>query len=120
MQMASLRHHLPSVELSFIDGTFPAYGPTDPMVAQIYTGMDYFEWTLEGKDTESLLRVIKYFEDNGPFAGILGFSQGAAMATRVALELRRRGSKTCPKFLILIGGVTPKDREGEITNNEVG
>ena len=68
----------------------------------------YFEWYLQENGStidESIDWLLSYINENGPFDGILGFSQGASMVTR----LLRVTVETRPfKFAILIGGVVSK------------
>lgn len=119
MQMAALRQHLPGVACVCLDGTFPASGPTDPVVAAIYKDMDYYEWHEHGekgyiKAVESTSRVIDCMSALGPFAGIMGFSQGGAMVTRVLRQLAASGDLGGLRFAILIGGVPPRDAEKRV------
>lgn len=116
MQTAALRHHLPNVEFVFLDGTFPAVGPLDPAVEMIYKNMECFEWASLGSDgiataAESVRRVVTFIDSHGPFDGLLGFSQGAAMVTRVVNMLRAGNRPDCIRFVILIGAVCPWDSE---------
>ena len=118
MQTAAMQFHTP-LEYSFVDAPFPAEGPPDEGIATYYPNKPYFEWfkkrptqipPYEGID-ESVALVVDYLKKNGPFEGIMGFSQGAAMATRLAY-LQEKGDKSFEglslfKFVILIGGVPP-------------
>ncbi|GJJ78200.1 hypothetical protein EMPS_10559 [Entomortierella parvispora] len=68
---------------------------------------------------ESLDQLRQVLEKQGPFDGILGFSQGATMASLLQLLLERphlsnvmSGCKHPPfKFSILVSGFEPKDEE---------
>ena len=76
-----------------------------------------FLW-LEGETADidrSVEYVLEHLLHNGPYDGLLGFSQGAAMATRVAMLLEEKGRKNSTshsiRFLILIGGVNLTEKE---------
>ncbi|CAK8569049.1 unnamed protein product [Lathyrus sativus] len=88
---------LQKLDLVFIDGQFPAQGKSD--VEGIFDP-PYYEWFQANEDfseyrnfEECLTYIEDFMLENGPFDGVLGFSQG------VALE---KISKI--KFLILISG----------------
>lgn len=72
------------------------------------TGFFYYEGLEKSIDL-----IIDYLINNGPFDGILGFSQGAAMTTRIAYLQENNDSRFNNKklfnFVILIGGVVPHD-----------
>jgi thioesterase domain-containing protein len=71
------------------------------------------------RETAGIDRSVQFVLDhllhNGPYDGLLGFSQGAAMATRVAMLLEENGRKNSTshsiRFLILIGGVNLTEKE---------
>lgn len=58
---------------------------------------------------QSVEFVLQYLLQHGPFDGLMGFSQGAAMVTRVAMIVAEQHCAVLPslRFLILIGGVQP-------------
>ncbi|KAG0048405.1 Ovarian cancer-associated protein 2 [Gryganskiella cystojenkinii] len=68
---------------------------------------------------ESLTQLRDVLEKQGPFDGIMGFSQGASMASLLQLLLERpylsnvmSGCHHAPfKFSILVSGFEPKDEE---------
>jgi Serine hydrolase (FSH1) len=109
MQMAAFKYNV-GLDTSFVTAPFPATGPPDPGIAMFYPNHDYFEWvvskeTMEGLHT-SMELIADYISQNGPFDAILGFSQGAAMATRVVLK--RLGLDNI-KCVLLVGGVPPAE-----------
>ncbi len=58
--------------------------------------------------------ILEILTNQGPFDGILGFSQGAGMVTRIVhalLEEERKDPilKKKIQFALLIGGVPPKE-----------
>ncbi|KAL3688122.1 hypothetical protein R1sor_014431 [Riccia sorocarpa] len=92
------------VELTFLDGLFPATGESD--VKAIFEG-PYFEWMQHNGDwseyynyEQSLAYIVDYMEKKGPFDGILGFSQGAILGgCLLACQIKKR----------VVGGKSPAD-----------
>ncbi len=116
MQTAAFRYNC-GIDCSFMDAPYTANGDPDAGIAMIYTDEPYFEWyykdsaSLNLELDNSISSIIQYMEDHGPFDGLLGFSQGGAMATRLA-SLQTNGDKRLNnvpllKFIVLIGGVVP-------------
>lgn len=108
MQTAAFRHHT-KVDCEFITAPFPSQGDPDAGISQFYPDYEYFEWHNGGpqdieKSEQMILEVLK----KGNFDAILGFSQGAAMCTRVMKLLEDTGLSSV-KAVILIGGVPPHD-----------
>lgn len=60
---------------------------------------------------QSVQFALQYLLQHGPFDGIMGFSQGAAMVTRLAMLIAEQHRAATPslRFLILIGGVQPTE-----------
>lgn len=105
-RIAALRKQLAkhNVECIFPTGPFKATQSFNPESEEdeqswwnhqnnIYVGM---------KDSISILN--KFVDENGPVNGILGFSQGAAMASILANTL-----KVKPQYIIVVGGFLPRD-----------
>ncbi|KAL3685174.1 hypothetical protein R1sor_003196 [Riccia sorocarpa] len=92
------------VEFTCPDGPFPARGESD--VKAIFEG-PYFEWMQYNKGwtefynyEESLAYIVDYMEKNGPFDGVLGFSQGSVTAgCLLACQIKKR----------VVGGKSPAD-----------
>lgn len=137
-QTAALRFHLnieANTRMTYINGPYLNEGPPDAGIDLFYPNYEYYEWFYRrDNDNSTLLKslalIIEYINENGPFDGIVGFSQGASMATRVLFiqnhqsyhnndcdDLHNDGFiyKSCGiikypfKFGVLIGGVTPSD-----------
>ena len=125
-QMGALQAHVTSANYVFLDAPYPARGDPDPGIALFYADRPYYEWfyrnddgnggsgvsdatiTYEGLE-DSVQRLLGYIDTHGPFDGLLGFSQGASMVTRVLKiqqQTRAAGARCC-RFAILIGGVPP-------------
>jgi len=121
-QMGALQAHT-NVAWTFPTAPHPARGPPDEGVALVYSGFEYFEWLTKEEDEgscegecleQSLELLLRYLrETKEPYDGVLGFSQGANVATRLAhlSEEQDQGSPRLFRFVILIGGVPPKDLE---------
>lgn len=131
LQTYALREFL-DIDCVFIDAPFAAEGDPDPLVSQFFPGNDYLEWhplqdrdknasddanissatddqnlLVSSKADQSMDYIIAKYHDLGPFDGLLGFSQGGEMATRVLHKLGRDKVKC----VIIIGGVPPVDIE---------
>jgi hypothetical protein len=101
-----------------VSAPWKADGPPDPIIGQIYNNQEYYQWyyrhdhpdgtvDFEGLE-ESIQFLVNCIKLQGPFDGILGFSQGAAMATLLTDRLLQDSNQTKkPKFTVLIGGIQP-------------
>jgi hypothetical protein len=113
-QTAALRHHT-SLDADFIDAPFPATGPADPGVEMFYPKdtFNYFEWNSLSGDSSSTsvgVDVILKKLRKEKYDGLLGFSQGATMATLIARHMQCTG-ESLVKFVILIGGIPPAESQ---------
>ena len=95
-QTAQLKRYLAKtepfreVELVFANGPHAGPTPADPMVGQMFRG-PYYEWwdSRQGAAGEyvyegaaaALRGLVAVLRERGPFDGIVGFSQGAIVAT---------------------------------------
>ncbi|OVA15258.1 Serine hydrolase FSH [Macleaya cordata] len=110
------------IDLVFVDAPFPAEGKSD--VEGIFDP-PYYEWFQFDKEfTEyrNFDECLAYIEDcmlnQGPFDGLLGFSQGAILSAALpGLQAKGVALTKVPKikFLIIIGGA--KFRSPTITDN---
>ncbi|KAJ7244706.1 hypothetical protein O6H91_18G020700 [Diphasiastrum complanatum] len=99
------------LDLTFLDAPFPATGKSD------VEGMfppPFFEWFLSNSDytvyngfEESMKYISDYLKQHGPFDGLLGFSQGAMIASYLTC-LQKKGlalQNIDPlRLLVVIGG----------------
>lgn len=108
-QMRSLIRSMKDIEFIFINSPFEFidYGflktSNTSTNEQRYQWMSYNpEWPVANYnyDTikESIEYIIDYINQNGPFDGLLGFSQGAIVCVTMLLNIPK-----CIKFVILIG-----------------
>ncbi|KAL4854860.1 NADPH-dependent aldo-keto reductase [Chlorella vulgaris] len=109
------------IELTFIDAPNAASGPIPDDVSPFFAG-PYYEWwnaqrDEQGKWTyEGWQRAVAAIEEalrqHGPFDGLMGFSQGGAMAS-LAVGMQRSGFalKDAPplRFCICFAGIKVRD-----------
>ena len=134
MQMAALQANT-NMNCIFIDAPFLGRGKPDEGIAIFYPDRPYYEWfyrtkVVETPDAvksdhfagydnmeESMKYLVDYIERSGPYDGLLGFSQGASMVTRLVnrqeelmkISSVQQISFTMKfRFAILIGGVPPQ------------
>lgn len=109
------------VEFTFLDAPTPAKGKSE--VEGIYEG-PYFEWMQFNKDytefygyEESIAFIIDFMEKNGPFDGLIGFSQGATLCGALTAVQERgriingKSAADLPKikFVVFIAGAKLRD-----------
>ena len=114
-QMRSLTRTMKDMEFVFINSSFPFvnYGflkpDEDPPADQRYQWFSYRpEWPVTdySYDTlnESVTFIVNYIQHNGPFHGLLGFSQGAIVCVAALLNVVPQISlPDCMKFAIIVG-----------------
>ncbi|KAI0439715.1 serine hydrolase FSH [Xylaria telfairii] len=97
-------------DLVYVDG-FMDTGP-GPGVLPFFEGMEPYKRWLTDKDGEKeerpwsdLGRLVELFNRQGPFVGIIAFSQGAKAATHLVRWLEQRGQQL--DFVALFGGTVP-------------
>ena len=112
-QTAAFRAHV-RIDCDFPDAPFRGQGPPDSGIATYYPDHEYYEWYLKTEESinnidESINYIINFIKENGPYDGILGFSQGAAFSSMIVSRMESDPllSSFCPKCCILIGGVCP-------------
>lgn len=106
---------LQMLDLVYLDAPFPSQGKSD--VEGIFDP-PYYEWFQFNKEFSEYTNFdecLAYIEDfmikNGPFDGLLGFSQGAILSTGLpGLQATGVALTKVPKikFLIIIGGAMLK------------
>ena len=105
------------MECEYMNGPFSAVGPPDELIAAFYPNRRYYQWYLEeGNQTpniqHSLSSIKSFIQKHGPFDGLLGFSQGAEICTRLVQELESSDSLGSIRMVILISGVPPGYKVG--------
>ena len=119
IQLVRLAHFLrPHFHLVFLDAPFPS--PAGPGVLPVFESAGpYYRWTPQKDDDDTskvrtAIRKAMIEEGDGmPFVGILGFSQGAMLATGILMEQYQRGGGLAgedQKFkfgVFLVGGFPP-------------
>lgn len=90
----------PSYEYEFIDGiedSEPAEG-----IDLVYPG-PYLQYAGSAKNVDAATTYLEeIIEEEGPFDGIIGFSQGAAFAARLLLRHQERDPLTPPPFKMAV------------------
>jgi hypothetical protein len=104
-----------NIECQYINAPFVAVGPPDELISMFYpsASYSYYEWYLDENNNDiqsSIDALLLEIETNGPYDGLLGFSQGAEMCTRLCLEIQEKQIKSNITQVILIGGVYPGHR----------
>lgn len=122
-QTAALRYHC-GINIIAPNAPFAAQGPPDPGISMVYPNHDYYQWWIRRDDLnqadppyegveESLNYLVDIIKNQGPFKGIIGFSQGTAMVTLLMSRLQYLSENNLisksliPKFTILICGIPP-------------
>ncbi|KAK4160648.1 putative serine hydrolase [Cladorrhinum sp. PSN259] len=101
----------PEFELVYLTG-FHERGP-GPGVLPFFEGAEpYYKWlsddTLEEEElhwTSGLEQLLEEYDDNGPFAGVIGFSQGAKAGMYLVRRLEEEGRPV--GFFMSICGTSP-------------
>lgn len=107
----------PALDLHFVDAPHAASGPAQDVVAANWPGVPYFEWWDKTEDgayagaDETLAYLREYDQRNGPFEGVVGFSQGAALASLLCSG-SGAPSPTLPelRFAVIMSGFCPADK----------
>ncbi|KAJ8106138.1 hypothetical protein ONZ43_g7165 [Nemania bipapillata] len=107
-QMANLRRELdPSFELVFVDGPFEH--ERGPGIPEYQTG-PFFSHT-EGYSPVHIAQAVDHLktilEEEGPFDGIFGFSQGAALTLSYFYQEQAADNAPCVKFACLFSTAVP-------------
>ncbi|CAF1105933.1 unnamed protein product [Adineta ricciae] len=114
-QMRNLARSMKEIEFVFIDAPFQFvnYGflksPSDATNEPRYQWFSYRpEWDVTSyhydTNKESIEYVINYINSNGPFDGLLGFSQGAIVCVTMMLNIPQWPTlPSCVKFIIFVG-----------------
>ncbi|KAI1734274.1 DUF341 domain-containing protein [Xylaria scruposa] len=114
-QMSNLRRELdPSFDLVFVDGPFES--ERGPGVSQYESG-PYFSHT-QGYSPADISQAIQYlediFEDQGPFDGIFGFSQGSALTLSYLYQQQMAGDPVAVKFACLFSSAMPLSSDASL------
>lgn len=123
LQMGAFRANT-AQDYIYMDAPHPATGPPDPAIAVYYKDRPYFEWTtllspgeVDATTVSVSLDVVLEELRVGDYDGMLGFSQGAAMCTRVLHAVENNPSllpaRAVPRAVILISGVPPGEYIGQ-------
>ncbi|KAG9406025.1 hypothetical protein AC1031_003947 [Aphanomyces cochlioides] len=118
-----------SAEFVWFNSPRPASGrPQQPIIDFFGEEGPYYEWwtpfernrTSYPEWRETLPYVQNYVQQNGPFDVVIGFSQGAAMATLLTAHYQAKGQKIPYKAVILVCGLCPREGMPEELRIEPG
>ncbi|KAK0759134.1 hypothetical protein N5P37_008623 [Trichoderma harzianum] len=91
LQTARLREELSSHEFVFIDGVVS----TEPSEGAEAVADEFFGWfdkpISQAQSQELLLGLVDFIANNGPFQGVMGFSEGGIVAAMLLAEDARQG-----------------------------
>lgn len=107
----------PALDLRFPDAPHPASGPAQDAVQNTWPGGPYYEWWDKGVDgkyagAETTLDYIRDYEQmHGPFEGVVGFSQGGALASLLCSQASSAVAPPLPslRFALVMSGFCPAD-----------
>jgi len=114
-QMRSLIRSMKDIEFVFINSPFPFIDYDFLKTSDNSSNEQRYQWmsykpgwpvTMYNYDTikESIEYIIDYINQNGPFDGLLGFSQGAIVCVTMLLKIPNWPLiPSCIKFVILVG-----------------
>lgn len=121
-QVRDFRSAPMDLDMECIESAILATGPPEPSVKMFFGDGPFYEWwTFDealGEYTgveESMERVREHIRTNGPYDGLLGFSQGACLVAMLLREAAQRVDAGEPTtlpgvaFAILCSGFLPRD-----------
>jgi len=105
---------------AFPDAPHVASGPPDPIVSTFFPGEVYREWwnaqinaegamVYTGKDA-SVTALKRCWDDEGPFDGVLAFSQGGMLASHLLASPTLRQDMPF-RWGIFVGAMAPRDAD---------
>ncbi|CAI2377766.1 unnamed protein product [Moneuplotes crassus] len=103
------------IEFDYLQAPYECDEVFDPNIKEKFEG-PFYRWMIFNPETkevtgfiDSLKRIKEYYESNGPYDGIIGFSQGGYMV-RTLMKADILGFpdlKLSPGFVILISSAIP-------------
>ncbi|KAI9219240.1 serine hydrolase FSH [Blastocladiella britannica] len=116
---AVLRKHLKNIaEFDYISAPHFAHTHVPTTEAEASSDEGQLAWWTRDHESNaaspaigigaSLALLNAHIRDHGPYDGVLGFSQGAAMAAVLAME-REQQHTDAPMFYLLVSGFVPRD-----------
>ncbi|KAL7937159.1 serine hydrolase domain-containing protein [Trichoderma chlorosporum] len=107
IQTVRLREALSSHEFVFIDGVVA----TEPMQGAEAVAHEFFAWfdepISEAQSQDLLLGLVDFITNNGPFQGIMGFSEGGIVAAMLLAEDARQAFASFQCGIILSAAPPP-------------
>lgn len=115
------RNSAPTFHFAFPDAPHAASGPPDPIVQTFFPGEAYREWwdarrdegtglmVYAGKEA-SVSAIRRCWEVEGPFDGVLAFSQGGMLASHLLASPSLRQEMPF-RWGVLVGAMAPRDAD---------
>ncbi|RAL11049.1 uncharacterized protein BO97DRAFT_406551 [Aspergillus homomorphus CBS 101889] len=98
----------------FINGRMETEGETE--IKDVFDGPFYSHYPRDKQPGEDLARAIEYVNQiiarEGPFDGVMGFSQGCALASAMIIQHAQNHQEPLFKLAVFICGASPFDQSG--------
>ncbi|RHZ57056.1 hypothetical protein CDV55_103243 [Aspergillus turcosus] len=122
IQLAGIINQLPQHEFFFVDGLEPC--PPDPEVKSLWPGgpyLSYYTTPTPEQLEEAYSLVLEVMAEDGPFDGVIGFSQGAALAASMTLQHQKDQPTAAPLFSlgVFLGASLPFDLDSTLAQQSV-
>ncbi|KJX98972.1 ef-hand calcium-binding domain protein [Zymoseptoria brevis] len=106
-------------EFDFYDGVIDCE-PPDDRIKQIYPPpyLAFYKSPIPEDVADAVDLIESIIEDEGPFDGILGFSQGCCVATSLMFERQKANTKPPFRFGVFIGASLPFNAD-DLSGKEV-
>ncbi|OJJ77751.1 hypothetical protein ASPBRDRAFT_50590 [Aspergillus brasiliensis CBS 101740] len=121
VQIAAITSSLPEHEFVFAEGLEPCL--PDPAVQSLFPGpyLCYYSSPTPTEVHEAFALVREVIDEDGPFDGVIGFSQGAALAASMILQHQKDSPTAMPLFnlAIFLGASLPFDLDSNLAPRSV-
>ncbi|GKZ27174.1 hypothetical protein AbraIFM66951_001787 [Aspergillus brasiliensis] len=121
VQIAAITSSLPEHEFVFAEGLEPCL--PDPAVQSLFPGpyLCYYSSPTPTEVHEAFALVREVIDEDGPFDGVIGFSQGAALAASMILQHQKDSLTAMPLFnlAIFLGASLPFDLDSNLAPRSV-
>ncbi|GAQ42222.1 hypothetical protein AtubIFM57143_007878 [Aspergillus tubingensis] len=116
IQIAAITSSFPEHEFVFAEGLEPCL--PDPKVQSFLSGpyLCYYSCPTPTQMHEAFTLIREVMDEDGPFEGVIGFSQGAALAASMILQHQKDNPTAMPLFdlAIFLGASLPFDMDSSL------